>query len=113
MLIDARTLPSGTRIEADVCIVGAGAAGITIARELARSALRVCVLESGGLGPDAATQALYEGENVGLPYYDLDRLRLRLFGGTTNHWTGACRPLDEHDFGARAWVPHSGWPFGL
>ena len=38
------------------------------------------------------------------------RSRLRMFGGTTNHWDGRCSPLDAIDFETRAWVPHSGWP---
>jgi choline dehydrogenase-like flavoprotein len=111
MFIDSRDLADGTRVDTDVCVIGAGAAGITIARELAGTAIGVCLLESGGLQPDPQTQALYEGENVGLPYYDLDALRLRFFGGTTNHWSGVCRPLDDIDFEERSWVPFSGWPF--
>lgn len=111
MFIDARNLDDGARIDADLCIIGAGAAGITLARELAGSSIGVCLLESGGLESDPATQALYEGENVGLPYYDLTALRLRFFGGTTNHWSGTCRPLDAIDFEERPWVPFSGWPF--
>ena len=111
MFIDSRTLAEGSRIETDVCIVGAGAAGITIARELAGKPFRICLIESGGLEPDQETQSLYQGEIVGFPYYPLDLIRLRYFGGTTNHWAGACRPLDEIDFEARPEVPHSGWPF--
>ncbi len=53
-----------------------------------------------------------QGANVGLPYFDLDICRLRFFGGSTNHWAGRCRPLDELDFEHRPWVPLSGWPFG-
>ncbi|MBN1240225.1 MAG: GMC family oxidoreductase, partial [Gammaproteobacteria bacterium] len=94
----------------DLCVIGAGAAGITIARELAGTPIRVCLLESGGVQPDPQTQALYEGENVGLPYYDLTELRLRFLGGTTNHWSGVCGPLDPIDFQRRSWVPLSGWP---
>ncbi len=112
MFADARQVPNDARIEADVCIIGAGAAGISLARELAGTTLRVVLLESGGLEPDAETQSLYEGANVGFPYFDLDRLRLRYFGGTTNHWTGSCRPLDPLDFDARPWIPGSGWPIG-
>jgi choline dehydrogenase-like flavoprotein len=111
VFIDARGLKDGARIEADLCIIGAGAAGIAIACELADGPHRVCLIESGGLEPDAATQALYEGQNVGWPYYDLDVLRLRYFGGTTNHWEGCCRPLEELDFFTRPWIPLSGWPF--
>ena len=111
MFIDARTLTENTIIETEVCIVGAGAAGITLAREFIGQPFRVCLLESGGLEFDEDTQSLYEGENVGLPYA-LGAERLRYFGGTTNHWGGYCRPLDEIDFEPRDWIPHSGWPFG-
>lgn len=111
MLIDSRNIPEGTRVESDICIIGAGAAGITLAREFSGTQYRVCLLESGGLDYDKDTQELYKGENIGFPYYELDALRLRYFGGTTNHWGGACRPLDEIDFAKRSWVPDSGWPF--
>lgn len=100
-------------IKADVCIIGAGAAGITLALALAGTSLRVCVLESGGFEPDEMTQSLYEGENVGLDYFPLDATRLRYFGGTTGHWGGWCGPLDPIDFETRPWLPSSGWPFGL
>lgn len=111
MFVDARSIPDGSVADADVCIVGAGAAGITIARELAARPLRVALLESGWLEPDAATQSLYAGEVVERPYFALDASRSRYFGGTTNDWSGECRPLDPIDFEARDWVPHSGWPF--
>lgn len=109
--IDARTLPDGTAIQADLCIIGAGAAGITLAREFVGDGRSVAVIESGGLEFDAETQALAKGQNGGFPYYDLDAVRLRYFGGTTNHWAGACRPLDVLDLARRPWVPNSGWPF--
>lgn len=113
MLLDARRIDDGSELAADVCVVGGGAAGITIARELSRSSsLEVMLLESGGLQFDAGTQALYEGESAGRDreYFDLDACRLRYFGGTTNHWAGWCRPLDELDFDEREGIPHSGWP---
>jgi choline dehydrogenase-like flavoprotein len=110
MISDARTLPSGAEIQSDVVIVGAGAAGISLARDFIGKSLQVCLLESGGLEFDPQVQSLYEGQNIGMPYYALDTARLRYFGGTTNHWGGMCRPLDEIDFQKRPWVPHSGWP---
>ncbi|MDA2917048.1 GMC family oxidoreductase [Nitrospinae bacterium AH_259_B05_G02_I21] len=111
MLIDARSLPKDKVIETEVCIVGAGAAGIALAREFVGQEFRVCLLESGSLGFEEDTQALYKGENIGLPYFPLHRCRLRFFGGSTNHWDGWCRPLDAIDFETRDWIPHSGWPF--
>jgi choline dehydrogenase-like flavoprotein len=111
-LIDARALPPGATIEAHVCVVGAGAAGIALARELSRSGLDVCLLESGGLGPEPGPQDLARGEIAGAPYCPLDANRARQLGGTTGLWAGWCRPLDDSDFQARAWVPDSGWPLG-
>ena len=110
MLIDARTLPADADIETDLCIIGSGVAGLTIAQALAPSGLRMIVLEGGGLDYDPASQALYEGRMLGNPAAGLDWSRLRYFGGTSNHWGGYCRPLDPLDFARRSWVPDSGWP---
>lgn len=110
MFINSRELDPGRRIETDICIIGAGAAGITIAREFIGTSTQVTLLESGGLEPEEQTQALYDGDNIGLPSFDLHINRLRYFGGTTNHWAGHCRPLDAIDFRQRDWIPHSGWP---
>ena len=111
MIIDFRAADSPAEIKADLCVIGAGAAGITIAHALASSNLHVCVIESGGLELEEATQALYEGHSVGLPWgADLAASRLRCFGGTTGLWGGGCVPLDASDMAVRPWVPHSGWP---
>lgn len=111
MFVDVRSLEANTRFDCDVCIMGAGAAGITMALELSNASLQVCVLESGGFEYEDDTQALYSGRNIDHKYPDLDVSRLRMFGGTTNHWAGACKPLDHLDFQTRPWVAHSGWPF--
>ncbi|MGI9498868.1 MAG: FAD-dependent oxidoreductase, partial [Geminicoccaceae bacterium] len=97
-------------IRADLCIIGAGAAGITIAHALRDSGLDIVVLEAGGLEIEAESQAVYEGDVVGLDYYPIDTTRLRYFGGSTNHWSGRCMKLDPIDFKKRDWVPNSGWP---
>jgi len=110
MHIDARTLPNGSVLEADLCIVGAGAAGISMALEWIGSPRTVLLLEGGGLEYEPAMQDLYRGEIVGLPYYPLQAARLHYFGGTTGHWAGFCSTLDPIDFDQRDWVPHSGWP---
>jgi choline dehydrogenase-like flavoprotein len=124
MLVDARTLPDGSRLEADLCIVGGGMAGIAIARELIEGAggpggVRIMILESGGEEPDAAVQDLYRGTGTlrdpdgrTRPFDDYLRgSRLRAFGGSGHVWGGKCGRLDPADFERRDWVPHSGWPF--
>ncbi len=110
MITDARSIPTGTTLDAEICIVGAGAAGITLAREFANSPLRVVLLESGGMLLEQATQDLYKGQIVGRPLEELTASRLRYFGGTTNHWGGFCLPLDAIDFEPRETMPYHGWP---
>ncbi len=109
MWMDARQIPAGSALDADVCIVGGGAAGITLALELAASGLQVILAEAGGESYDDASQALYAGTAVGAAF-DPMLMRLRQLGGSTGHWGGRSRPLEEADFAARPWVPHSGWP---
>jgi choline dehydrogenase-like flavoprotein len=94
----------------DVCVIGAGPAGVTLARTLAASGARVALMEAGGLEITEESQDVYRGSNVGQEYFDLDVARLRYFGGTSNHWGGWCRALDPTDFLPRPWVPLSGWP---
>lgn len=113
MFIDTRRIDSGTHVTAAVCIIGAGVAGITLARELNREGVDTILLESGGFEPDDATRDLYRGEDVGTPYSFADGCRGRFFGGSSNCWGGWCRPLDPWDFEKRDWIANSGWPFGL
>ncbi|MCL6710856.1 GMC oxidoreductase [Pseudomonas sp. R2.Fl] len=110
MLIDYRHAAAPDDFDAHLCIVGAGPAGIAIARHYLDTAVRVCLLVGGGIAGDAETQDLYAGDSVGNPQLDPAASRLRAFGGSTNAWGGGCIPLSRMDLDARDWVPHSGWP---
>ncbi len=110
MHIDARTLEAGSLIEGDLCIVGAGAAGISLALEWANSPYRVILLEGGGFDYHPALQDLYRGDIPDRPYLPIETVRLHYFGGTTGHWAGWCAPMERSDFEKRDWVPNSGWP---
>ena len=120
MIRDARALPTGHVEKADICILGGGVAGLTIARELAGQNLEVCVLEQGGLENEKEAQRLNRGEVTGYPYWGLDYARHAQLCGSSQRWClklsdgdiGArFRPLDPIDFEKRDGVPHSGWPF--
>jgi choline dehydrogenase-like flavoprotein len=120
MIIDARSLPPDESIDTHVCIIGAGPAGITLAREFANQNFQVCLLDSGGFEFDPEVQSLSDGTAIGDPYPEVSSTRLRQFGGTAHTWEGQngykeygfrCLPLDEVDFEQRDWLPYSGWPF--
>jgi choline dehydrogenase-like flavoprotein len=109
MLHEFQDVIEGEPLRADICIVGAGAAGLCMGRMFAQSNIKVCILESGGLVYEQKTQDLYHGVDEVLPVQP-GITRLRYFGGTTNHWEGQCTPLNAIDFKQRPWVENSGWP---
>ncbi len=100
-------------VETDLCIIGAGAAGISLGLELAGTGTRVTMLAGGGLHLDESPQHLYDGDsNAGIPYAPLDETRFRYFGGSTGleGYGGWCKPFADIDLAARPWVEFSGWP---
>jgi choline dehydrogenase-like flavoprotein len=113
MITDINELEDNHLIEADLCIIGGGAAGITLASELANSGIQVCLLESGSFRMEQQTQALYAGDTSGVPYFTLTDSRCRLFGGSTFRWGGRGAPMHRIDLEPRTWIPESGWPFAI
>lgn len=111
MFVDLRMLETEQVLEADICIAGAGPAGITIANELGKAKLRVCLIESGSLQPKEENQDLADGEMVSHPHHNLRLSRDRVFGGSTNSWAGACAPMSASDFEPRPWIDLEGWPY--
>ncbi len=120
MIVDGYSVADGEVLSADVCIVGGGVSGISLARELMSKNIKVCILESGDTEARKEHVELNEGKNIGLEYYPLDSSRGRQVGGSPGRWVmeignerlGArLRPFSPIDFESRDWVPNSGWPF--
>jgi len=111
MIGDANSIVRDGVLRADLCVVGGGPAGISIALRLMNAGLDVLVLESGGQVHDAATQSLNEGEVADEALHSPpDRYRQRRFGGSTTIWGGRCMPLDPIDLRTRPWIQHASWP---
>ena len=68
---DAADVADGTRLAADVCVIGSGPAGIATARSLEADGASVVLLESGGEGAEPGPQAMAAGPVVGAPLGDL------------------------------------------
>lgn len=94
-----------------VCIIGAGAAGISLAAKLSRSGHRVLLIEGGDWHESPEALDSYIGQ-ASAPHPQTTEFRYQRFGGTTHLWGGRCVPLDQHDFEKRSHVPESGWPDG-
>lgn len=110
MIIDYLDGSAPAELETDLCIIGAGAAGIAIAQTFLGTAVNVCVIAGGGLASTRRNQELYSGRFIGSLPFDPGISRMRVFGGSCNLWGGGCIPLSPMDMGRRDWVPHSGWP---
>src|SRR5271155_4640993 len=111
--VDLRELGEPRSIRTDLCIVGSGPAGASIAKEFAGLSVSVLVIEGGGTEPTLANQALYDVENVGVARTTPQELvRNRILGGSSHTWAGRCVSFDDIDFECRTWVPNSGWPIG-
>ncbi len=92
-----------------MCIIGAGAAGITLAAELDRCGYPVLLLEAGQLEADDSLLDYYQG-TANSPHPDPAQYRRIVFGGTTGIWGGRCIPFDPIDLAERDYVANSGWP---
>jgi choline dehydrogenase-like flavoprotein len=111
MIEDAQSIGAGAVVDYDICIVGGGAAGITLAKELASTGKRIVLLVGGATKERADDRDLYRGFSApGTSHEPLEENRRRVWGGTTSAWGGRCVPLDPMDFEARSWIPDSGWP---
>lgn len=110
MLIDLAGEIPAEDLACDICIVGAGPAGIVLAVELIDSGMNVILLEAGGEKPDAFSQSFFDGKSVNRAHPDPSMYRQRRAGGASTIWGGRCIPLDPIDFEKRDWVSLSGWP---
>lgn len=104
-------LSHATELSTDVCIVGGGPAGLSLAHDLAARGVSVILLEAGDLKANPKVQALYEGELVDSRSHPwLHQFRVRALGGSSRIWGGRCLPFDPIDLEPRDWVPNTGWP---
>lgn len=113
VIASANDLGDARDLSADICIVGAGAVGISLALALGDQGIDVLLVEAGTTAHDDRVQDFYRGTVVDPALHSpLIDYRERRLGGTTTIWGGRCMPLDDIDFERRDWIAHSGWPIG-
>ncbi|MFK7921340.1 MAG: GMC oxidoreductase [Bacteroidia bacterium] len=113
MLKDGSIYSQTQTFKTNICIIGAGAAGISIALRLLNTDNNIILLESGGISHNNYGESLNKGFVAHKGNHEpLEKYRRRTIGGTTSAWGGRCIPFDQIDFEQRDYVPFSGWPFG-
>jgi choline dehydrogenase-like flavoprotein len=111
MIVDARDQSVALDHETPIAIVGAGAAGITLALAFAEKGIRCLVLEAGGERLDHTAQKFYRAASISPhDHGPVHQGRRRVLGGTTAIWGGRCIPFDPIDFEDRRWIPYARWP---
>lgn len=113
MIAGAHEAVASGPIDADLCIVGGGAAGLTLAHALRNSGASIIVLESGAQAFDPAANALNAGEVAeGSAHPSPSLYRQRGLGGSTRIWGGRCVPFEPLDFEPRPGL-RDGWPISF
>jgi len=110
MIIDVTSFETSQSLKTDICILGAGVSGIVLARELQPHFKQIALIEAGDTNYSIENQALYAPEIQPELYPDPTYSRLRMLGGSSNHWENGTEPFDPIDFEKREWIENSGWP---
>jgi choline dehydrogenase-like flavoprotein len=112
MLVDLEREAAGGTYSSEVCVLGAGIAGLVLARGLAGRGFKVHLLEAGGLELEERSQRLYAAEMAGDRHVGASEGRFRVFGGSSTRWGGQLLPFTEDIFSPGAGMPSHAWPIG-
>ena len=96
--------------QAQVCIIGAGTAGIFLAQQLRQNKIEVVILEAGSTVPCLAQEVDQYCYYQGIRYRGADLGRSFGLGGTSVLWGGQMIGLTPSDMGARPAVGIPAWP---
>jgi choline dehydrogenase-like flavoprotein len=116
MIEDCLTMSGlgGARLRSQICIIGAGPAGIALALQFIDAKIDVVLVVGGALEHDDKSQTLYTGEVADETLHSpLTEYRHRQFGGSSATWGGRCMPFDPIDFERRDWIDGARWPIGF
>lgn len=98
----------------DICVIGTGPVGLTLALEAAARGMRVLMLESGSAEPDdASADAAHANVVNPQTHAPMALATSRVLGGSSWLWGGRCVPFEAIDLEPRDYVQHSGWPLAL
>jgi len=109
MQIDlADVTPRTEPFRSQVCIIGAGIAGLTLAHRLTQQGIDVTLLEAGGQALEPASQNLISAAHLtGEPHLGTHEGRFRALGGASLRWGGQLLPFPPVDTRSRWPISHA------
>lgn len=114
MIQDFEDVQAPLRYKAKICVIGAGAIGLSLVSEFLKDVANdVLIIEGGGLKASIFGDSVSDVINTGQELTGLPGSRARGFGGTSTIWGGQALPLTPSDFALRPWVENSGWPLSF
>ncbi|HWW23403.1 MAG TPA: GMC family oxidoreductase [Edaphobacter sp.] len=114
MLVDLEELEAqAAPIRSQVCIIGAGVAGHSLAQRLAAAGIDVALLEAGGRVPEERSQSIYNARMARLNHAGTHEGRFRLLGGSSTRWGGQLLPYTEEILQPSPSLPSHGWPLTM
>lgn len=96
-IFDLREGQTARNENCDVCVIGAGAAGIYLAVQLASKGLDVILIEAGGAICGDASQVGFDARFSADAYPGATKGRAFGLGGSTSRWGGLLVPHTRHD----------------
>lgn len=103
----------------DVCIIGSGPAGTTLANKLLEGKKKILLIEAGNEEINHQkqdyylTKSLFDNKETEHDFHETSADRLSCIGGTSQHWSGSCNIFEKNHFLGRDWVPNSTWPINF
>ena len=109
-IINIEKLNDSLDLDCDLCIIGSGPAGISLASKFTESDQTIIILESGEVSLSPRHTSLNDGISIGQREVNTSESRARRYGGGMHLWAGTSAPFSEYEFIGRSHINIEGWP---
>ena len=111
-IINHLDIQSDSLFKSDVCIVGSGMSGQSLAATISElNNKQIMIIESGKIDYEKNVQLLNNYHNTGITFRENFKNRIRQLGGSANLWANQLMMLDPLDIKNRSWIAENlSWP---
>jgi choline dehydrogenase-like flavoprotein len=114
MLVDLEEIEAQPQsIRSQVCIIGAGVSGHSLAQRLTATGIGVALLEAGGRAIEKRSQSVYDARMARRSHSGTLEGRFRLLGGSSTRWGGQLLPYTAEILQPPPSLSSYGWPLTI